>query len=672
LARARIPSVYATWDVRTAETRKVEEEERAILETDVAGGEDSADPYAAQAGNLYSACMNVGGVQARGVAPLEAELAPLAGIHDVASLEKVLAGFHQQGFGFLFAFGPEVDEDDATRMIAAFDEGGLGLPDESYYLDGSADSQAVLASYQQYAASLLTLSGLSPADAQAGAAAALGLEMRLAKITVSKDDRRDPLAIWHRMSLADLQALAPLFPWSDFLVDSGVSLDAVAGGLDVKAPTFFAGLNTLLAETPPSTWQMYLRLRVVAATALALPRAFTEQKLELNHALSGVRAAHRRWEHCVAVVDAGLGMALARSYVANDLSPASRTLATDTIQRLETQMGLDLDSLGWMDDATRAEALTKLAHIQNQVGYPGAWRAYDGLSLDRGRFYEDEIAVAAFEEKRVVAMIGQPVDRDEWLMTPPTVNAYYEPDLNQMVVLAGILRPPYLLDGAQGGGAGASEGDADDMAGIGMILGHELTHGFDDKGSHYDAGGDLRNWWTPASAEQFSQRSACLISQYASYEIAGVHLDGALTLGENIADNGGIKLAWAAFEAGRAAAGGSATTSSSAPALGTSSAPAMGTSSVSTIAMSSAAASAPASSPGTGPFTPEQEFFLAFAQTWCQAQYDEMTRMNVRVNSHSPARFRVDGSLANLPGFQQAFSCKDGAPMAPVQRCQIW
>jgi endothelin-converting enzyme/putative endopeptidase len=661
LAHARIPAVYSIWDGRMAARRASEERLRRILEADAAGEPDPADPYAAQAGDLYAACMNAPRIEARGAAPLRAELAPLAAIHDVQSLEKALAHYHEQGFDLVFDLRPEIAPDDATQMIAALNQGELGLPDASYYLDGSADSQAVLASYRRYAVRMLELSGLAPADASANIDAVLTLETRLAEAMASDTDAADPADSYHRLTLGELEQLAPGFPWRDYFTDMGFDPDAVSQLLDVKAPSYFAGLAGILADTAPATWRAYLRLRVASDTALDLPRAFLKQRFVLTHALSGERLAQRRWEHCVQVVDKGIGMAPARTYVAQALSPAARALATDTIRTVEDQMRIDLDGLGWMDDPTRQAALAKLAAIQNQVGYPDVWPSYEGLTLDPDELYEDQIAVATFRRRRALATIGKPTPHSDWMETPPTVNAYFRTSMNEMVIPAGMLQPPYFAKGAD---------EADNFGGIGEILAHELTHGFDNKGSQFDAHAELRNWWTDASAAEFARRSDCLVKQYSRYQLAGVHVNGELTLGENIADNGGVKLAFAAFEAQEASE------STAAPASQEDAADDGGDRSGGGDPIGEVSTSDdPSQRAGRGDdasFTPEQEFFVAFAQVWCQAQYDEQARLGVRVNPHSPYRFRVDGSLSNLPAFQTAFACQDGAPMAPVKRCQIW
>jgi predicted metalloendopeptidase len=627
LKKTDIPPDQAQWGLADELAERNQEDEKQILEDDGAGKADPADPYAKQAGDYYAACMDVDTIEGAGAKPLADELAEVATVTDVASLASAIAHYQLEGVSVPFWLYPEQDQKDATRMIAGLDQGGLGLPDRDYYLSADPAMVKIRDAYKAHVARVLVLAGATAAEAATQADQVLTLETALAKVSMTKVDQRDPNKTYSPMDLKGLEALSPTLPWGDLLAAMG----APASGwpLDIKSTSFFKGVDALYASTPPAVWQAYLRFHVADEMAPTLSKAFLDEDFSMRQILQGTAADLPRWKRCVREVDRHFGMAPARSYVALRFGPDGKALAGAMVGDVEVAMKDDLAHLDWMDDATRAAGAAKLAMVADQIGYPDAWRNYDGLAIDRAAYARDHLAAEAFEEKRELGKIGKPVDRNVWDMTPPTVNAYYDDSLNQLVLPAGILQPPFFgrdLSLAVNFGATAAS-----------TAGHELSHGFDDEGRQYDGHGNLVDWWTQASADNYKSRAACVVQQYNSYQIAGVHLNGALELGENIADIGGVKLGHAAFESAMAARN---------------------------------PASQPASD-GTG-FTPDQEMFLADAQSWCEKRRDEYAREQVITDPHAPEQFRTNGPLADTPAFQAAFSCKDNSPMAPTNRCQVW
>jgi putative endopeptidase len=445
------------------------------------------------------------------------------------------------------------------------------------------------------------------------------IERALAEVSMSRVDRRDPTKLYHRLELAGIEKEAPRFGWAKYLTDLGVP---DARQINVMVPPFFAGLDKLLVSIPIAEWRAYLRWHLVHGLASALPRAFVDENFAFyGKTLNGTTQLEPRWKRCVHAVDNALGEALARPFVRQVLGDAGKARAKDIVQAIEAAMGRNLAGLSWMDPPTRRQAEEKLHSIANKIGYPDQWRNYDALEVSRTSSVTNLLHANAFDTRRDLAKIGKPLDRTEWNMTPPTVNAYYAPPLNEMVFPAGILEPPFFDLRAP---VSVSYG------GIGMVMGHELTHGFDDEGRRFDAKGNLREWWTPPVAQEFERRATCVATQFDGYvAIDDLHLNGKLTLGENIADLGGIKLAHAAYRAAR--------------------------------------------TPGaSGRFSDDQLFFLGYAQSWCTKRRPENARLRVTVDPHAPPQYRVDGPLSNLPEFAAAFSCKPGAKMVRQDGCVVW
>jgi putative endopeptidase len=603
---------------------------RAIAEQDAAGRYDPADRYPDKVGDLWAACMDEAGVEARGTADLRDAFERIGEVKDVASLATHVGLLHKDGTFPIFALRSEQDAKDATEVIGVVRQGGLSLPDRDYYLKDDPKTLAIQDAYQQHVRQMFALAGVAPADAAAKAAAIYALERRMAEAHWTRVEMRDPQRTYNRVDLPGLEKAAPRFPWRAYLEAIGHPGLTAFG---VTTPQYLERVNELLDSVPPATWRSYLEWRLLAAMAArrALPKRFVDEQFAFtSRSFTGQKELEPRWKHCTRLADGALGEAIGQGFVRRHFGADGKRKTQELVSGIEGAMGRDLDRLGWMDDATRRNAHQKLHAIVNKVGYPDSWRAYDAMRIDRGSFFRSVRAASAFEVNRDLAKIGKPLDRNEWRMSPPMVNAYYDPAMNEIVFPAGILQPPFFTRGAP---------DAVNYGAIGMVVGHELTHGFDDQGRRFDARGNLTDWWTPAVNEEFDRRARCVVDQYADYvvdpAVPDVKVNGQLTLGENIADLGGLKLAFAAYQASRGGRGPEASVAG---------------------------------------FTPEQAFFLAQAQVWCTAIRPENARLRAATDPHAPPRWRVNGPLSNLMEFREAFSCPAGSAMvrAAEKRCEVW
>jgi putative endopeptidase len=630
LRSAQIPADKAIWSRSFVE---IEERNVALLRdlaaADAAGKTDPQDRYPKKVGDFWAACMDEAAIEKRGTEDLQAEWSRIDAVKDVPSLAKEVASLHRRGLFPIFRITSDQDAKDATQVIGVVEQGGLSLPDRDYYLKADAKSSAIQASYREHVAKMLALAGVPADRAAMDAATIFGLEKAMAEAHWTRVEMREPERIYNRVELAGLEKEAPRFPWKAYLDDLG------HGGVtafSATTPKYVVRVNELLQSTPATTWQAYLRWKVLSgmATRRALPKAFSDQAfLFTSKNFTGAKELEARWKHCVHMQEGSLGEAIGQAYVRRYFGEDGKARTKKLVTDVEGAMGRRLEALGWMDAPTRARAKEKLAKVDNKIGFPDTWRNYDALEIDRGSFFESVLAANAFEVNRDLSKIGKPLDRGEWLMTPPQVNAYYNPTMNEMVFPAGILQPPFFHRAAS---------DAVNYGAIGMVVGHELTHGFDDQGRKFDASGNLTEWWTPAVAKEFDRRAQCVVDQYGEYgadpAIGDVKLNGKLTLGENIADLGGLKLAFSAYRASREGR----------------------------------------AEPGVAGFTPEQALFISYAQAWCTAIRPEYARLRASVDPHSPPRWRVNGPLANLAEFQQAFSCPAGSPMvrAGDSRCEVW
>ena len=581
-----------------------------------------ATPALQKARHYYGACMNRGAVEAAGVTPLAPRMSTIDAVRDAATLADAVAALHNLGIWPLFHFGPTQDLKDASKVTGEVDQAGLGLPDRDYYLKDDARTAGIRVQYQGHVGRMLALAGASVDASLAQASTIVAIEKALAEASRTKVERREPALLHNRLERAGLAEKAPAFPWERYLAARGA---AGVHEINVTAPAFVARVGALVGTRSSADWRAYLRSHLLRAVSDALPRRFVIESFEMSRVFSGAKTILPRWKRCLGSTDRGVGEALAPSFVQETFGAQGKERALAMVHGIEAAFADRAKALAWMDDETRGRAMEKLKSIANQIGYPQQWREYP-FEVSRRAYLENALRARAHETARQLAKIGKPVDRGEWHMTPPTVNAYYQQQLNQMVFPAGILQPPFFHRDAPA---------ATNYGAIGMVVGHELTHGFDDKGRKFDPIGNLRDWWTEASGAKFKARAQCVVRQFEEYEpLPGVKLDGKLMLGENIADLGGLKLAYDAFQRSEAKA----------------------------------------SATARDGFSPEQQFFLGYAQAWCFKARPAYARLLAKVDPHAPARFRVNGPLSNLGTFARAFQCKAGDKMVrpPEKKCAVW
>ena len=577
-----------------------------------------------QLGDYFAACMDEATVDAAGAKPIAGDLAAIAALDAKSGLAALVARL-QLGIGdrgMMFSFGSAQDYGDASQVIAEARAGGLGLPDRDDYLDTDDRSKEVRQRYVEHVAEMLALLGEPAGQALADAHSVMAIETRLAAASLTRVERRDPAKVYHRMSPEELQQLTPSFDWSAYLAAAGIpGIDAV----NVTQPDFYRAVETLIGGKSLDDWKTYLRWHLVDAAAPYLSAPFVSADFEFNgHFLRGAKEMEPRWQRCVGLADRDLGESLGRLFVEHTFSPQTKAEVETMVHFIEQAMAERIAGLDWMSDATKEQARAKLDAMRNKIGYPAHWRDYSSIAVRRDDFFGDVARARSFESRRQLAKIGQPVDRDEWGMTPPTVNAYYDPSMNDMNFPAGVLQPP-LYDPRSD--AAPNYGDT------GGTIGHELTHGFDDEGSRFDAAGNLRDWWTPEDRAEFEKRAQCVVDQYAGYTVVDdIKINSKLTLGEDLADLGGEIIA---FEAWKKATAGEDL------------------------------------EPRDG-LTPDQRFFVGFAQWACSDERPETKRLRARTNPHSPSEYRINGVVANMPQFAKAFSCKAGQPMARETVCRVW
>jgi predicted metalloendopeptidase len=576
-------------------------------------------------GDFYASCMDESQVAAAGLKPLESEFRRIAEIRDAAGLQSEIARLQRQNVNAVFAFGSEQDLKDSTQVIAGAGQAGLGLPDRQYYLDEDGRSKELRGAYVQHVTNMFKLAGDDPASAAAEAKAVLDLETSLAKASTKREDLRDPEKNYHKMALAQLAEATPHFSWASYFKEVGAPPVSSA---DIGQPDFFKAVDAAIVSVPLADWKSYLRWHLIHGVAAALPGPFVDENFDFyGRTLTGAKQLLPRWRRCVQATDRNLGEALGQHYVQRNFPPEAKSRALVMVKNLVAALRDDLSTLDWMSSATRAQAAKKLDAIGLKIGYPDKWRDYSAFAVDRGPYVVNALRGGTFEFARDLGKIGKPVDRNEWEMTPPTVNAYYSRSMNEIVFPAGILQPPFFDFQAD---------DAINYGGMGAVIGHELTHGFDDQGAKFDAQGNLNNWWTPEDLKNFQQRGECIAKQFEAYEVEpGLHLNGKLVEGESIADLGGMTIARAAF--------------------------------LKTLA------GKPAPAPIDG-FTAEQRFFLGWAQIWAANLRAEYARLIAKTDPHPLDQFRANGPLSNTPAFAKAFGCGAKSPMVrpEEQRCRIW
>ena len=616
-----IPNDQSRWGRFSELAERNREVLHEILE-EAAKPDPKRDQVTREIGDFYAACMDDKAIDARGLEAIKQQLDRIRNLKDKAQLAELAAYLQREGMGGLFDFSSGQDFKDSTQVIAQLDQGGIGLPDRDYYFREDAKSAELRQQYVTHVQRMFELMGDKPDVAKAHADTVMRIETALAKGSLDNVSRRDPEKQYHKMTRQELAALTPAFHWNEYLTASGAP---AFQNINVAWPDFFKALNEELQTTSLEDWKTYFTWRLLHAKATMLPTKFLQENFDFyGKTLTGAKEMRPRWKRCVDYTDGALGEALGQKFVERTFGKEGKARTLAMVDRLEKALGQDIQALPWMTAATKQKAAVKLAAIKNKIGYADHWRDYSSVTIKRDDALGNTARADRFEFQRQLNKIGKPVDRGDWDMTPPTVNAYYDPLMNDINFPAGILQPPFFDNDMD---------DAVNYGGIGMVIGHELTHGFDDQGSQFDAEGNLKDWWTPEDKKAFDEREACIAKEYSNFSVApGVNVNGKLTLGENTADNGGIRVALMALET----------------------------------------ALANRMRPEIGGFTPEQRFFLSFGQIWCSNDRPEAERLQVQTDPHSPPRFRVNGVVQNSPEFQKAFSCKAGQPMAPANACRVW
>ena len=581
-------------------------------------------PAAKIAGDFYFSCMNQTTVNQQGLGPLKSQLARIASISNREQLLDSVAFLHSQGVPALFEFSAQPDLHDATTEIATVFQGGLGLPDRDYYINQDDKSRETRTRYLAHIAAMFRLAGDDPTAAEKEASAVVAVETSLAAAAFERVKMRDPKNRDHKMTVTELTNLAPGVRFARFFKATGARTFTQ---VNVAPPEFFQKLNTAIDSTALDDWKTYLKWHAIQANAQYLSDPFVNEDFEFERRyLNGQRELEPRWKRCVSAADRLVGQALGRVYVEQTFSQASKERTLEMVTLEEKALAENIQELPWMTPATRKQALLKLQAVTNKVGYPDKWLDYSAVKLNRDDLLGNVGRAQMFRTKYNLGKIDGPLDKKEWIITTPTVNAYYYPPENSINFPAGVLQPP-LFD--------LTMDDAVNFGAIGWLIGHELTHGFDDQGSKFDGQGNLTDWWTQSDREEFDKRTSCLADQYQQFVVVDdIHLNGRLTLGENTADNGGIRIALSALH--------------------------------------HASASKGAGENAIDGFTTDQRFFIGFAQQWCANVTPERLRVIAKVDPHAPVRFRALGTLRNLPDFAKAFGCKAGQKMVSDNACRVW
>jgi endothelin-converting enzyme/putative endopeptidase len=590
-------------------------------------------------GDYWAACMDESGIEAGGLKPLEPELARIAALKSKKELTAEIAHLHHlypgawaggdnQSNSPLFGFTGQQDYDNASMVVAQIDQGGLSLPNRDYYLKTDDKSKELLTKYRAHIQKMFVLAGESETQAASDTTTVIEMETAMAQAQMDNVKRRDPKNVNNKMSLAQIRELSPSIDWETYLkmVKAPASDHYI-----VTSPDFFRAEEKLIADHPLNHWQAYLRWQVIHRSAPYLTKAMVDENFDFfAHTLAGAEQQQPRWRRCVRAADRDLGEALGQAYVDHAFPPESKARTLQMVRAIETALTSDIQSLSWMSQSTKEQAATKLKGIEDKIGYPSHWRDYSSVTIVRDSYPNNVAQASSFEFERWVSKIGKPVDRSEWTMTPPTINAYYDPQLNTINFPAGILQPPFF---------DPTKDDAVNFGAIGMIIGHEIIHGFDDEGRKFDAHGNLRDWWTAEDAKKYDERGKCISDEYTQ-EVPdagdGVKQNGLLTQGEDTADNGGIHLALAALEAALKQQG-------------------------KTL-----------DDKGDDGWTYRQRFFLSNAYSWCANVRPQIARMIVTTDPHSLPKFRIDNVMSNMSEFQQAFGCKAGQKMVRANACRVW
>ncbi len=599
---------------------------KAILEETSARTDWPKGSVKQKVGDFFASGMDEAAIEKAGTKPLEPWLAKVEGLKSAAGLPKLLAELHGRRLGAGYGFFVAQDQKETTRYMAMLSQGGLGLPDRDYYLKDDPKSKELREKYVAHVARMLELLGDGAQAAKSKAVVVLELETKLAKASRTRVELRDPERNYNRRTVAQLVEAAPGYDWKAYLAAMGIP---EGQELNVRQPEFATAFAAMASAEPLDGWKAYLRWHLVRASSELLPKRFEEEAFAFyGRTLNGVPQQEERWKRVQAATDRALGEALGQVYVERAFSPKSKERMKVLVENLRASLRDRIAAAPWMGAETKKAAQRKLAAFGVKIGYPDRWRDYSALEVSRASYFENVVAASAFEVKRNLGKLGKPIDRTEWGMTPPTVNAYYSPTMNEIVFPAGILQPPFFW---------ADGDDAVNYGGIGVVIGHEMTHGFDDSGSRYDADGNLKNWWTDEDRKAYEARTALVVKQFDAYRpLADQAINGKLTLGENVSDLGGLKIAWEA--------------------------------------LGKALGKDPNAAEKVEGFTPGQRFFLNYAAVWRNNIRDEALRVRLNTDPHSPGRFRVLGPLSALPEFHAAFACGAGSPMVmnEAERPSIW
>ena len=618
-----IPAEYASWGSGAMLHDNNQKQLRTLLDEAAANASASAGSSERKVGDFYASCMDTAAINAQGTKPLDAEFARIASFSDKSEIGLLIAHLHSQTVGALFAFASTQDLKDSSKVIGEADQGGIGLPDRDYYTRTDDDSTKLREKYVAHVTKMLTLLGDSQEKAATEAKTVLEIETVLANASFTNVQLRDPETQYHILGLAQLAELTPHFSWPQYFAESG---HPELKEINVGQPDFFKEMDRQIATRSAQEWQAYLRYHVISRTASTLSEPLVEENFDFNaRTLAGTKEQQPRWKRCAGATDAYLGEALGQLYVAKYFPPEAKAQVLEMVGNLRAALREDIPTLSWMSPETKKAALEKLRAFNVKMGYPEKWRDYSALKIDRGSYAQNMLRASQFEDARDLNKIGKPVDRGEWGMTPPTVDAYNNSQLNEIVFPAGILQPPFFdpkRDAAFNYGA------------MGAIIGHEITHGFDDQGAKFDLHGNMQNWWTDKDLKEFQSRGNCIAKQFDGYVVEGdLHMNGKLVEGESIADLGGLMISYVAYQ--------------------------------------KFLQTHPRAQDANG-FAPEQRFFIGYADAWKDHMRPELAKLQANTNPHPLPKFRANGPLSNMAEFAKAFGCKRGEPMVRADACKIW
>jgi putative endopeptidase len=625
IAKNEIPPAFSTWGITSPLREKNIATLHQILEDAAKNTSAPAGSNEQKIGAFYASCMDEAKIEAAGASPLTKELTEIDKLKSSKDLPALLAHFHQIGVSSIFTFGAGQDLKKSESVIAVTGQGGLSLPDRDYYFKDDAKSKSTRDAYVQHVTNMFKLLGDDADKAAAEAQTVMKIETQLAQVSLDRVARRDASKQYHKMAPADLKNVMANFDWSTYFKKRSVPAFTE---INVAHPDFFKGVDAMLTSVSIDDWKTYLRWHLVHDAADALSTAFVNENFDFySKTLNGTKEIQPRWRRCVVSTDNNLGEALGEVYVKKAFPPEAKARMKQLVDNLIAALREDIPTLDWMSEPTRQAAIGKLNAFTVKIGYPDKWRDYSTLKIERTSFVDNLLRASVFSRNRNLSKMGKPVDRTEWAMTPPTVNAYNNTLMNEIVFPAGILQPPYF---------DLTADDALNYGAIGAVIGHEMSHGFDDQGRKFDFQGNLKDWWTEGDAKNYTERATCVEQQFSGFRVeeVGLNQNGKLVLGESIGDLGGLKIAWLAFQ--KATAG--------KPKV------------------------------NIDGFTPEQRFFLGWAQVWGRKQTPEAMRQQILTDPHPLGRFRVNGPLSNMPQFAEAFNCKMGDKMVrpPEQRCQVW